>query len=308
MINNHQLNKAIEILAQSMNIQKFDLQQKKMQKIFWIIISSIINNEIYIIGCISAISMLENDSASALILLFGYNQIFKGLTQKQQGYLKIQILNGLGYYNRRVGQLEKALKQLECALKVIKKYSLQEVAVTHLNLSKCKESSYTKSQRILILYQKSCINVNIQVSMLCKFFNNLLLQCWSLGKQFLKTLICILSICIKVSEDNLGIHSCLTNQLKIIYEEFARLIVIVETTFTLKILNLTKCYQLIYLKSIIKKITERLIQLETNRSGYLIRPKSKLAIMRQTQSLKLKSFEFNIKKQMSTTTQFKQIK
>jgi hypothetical protein len=31
--------------------------------------------------------------------------------------------------------MDKALKELECALAVIRKYGLKEVAVTHLNLS-----------------------------------------------------------------------------------------------------------------------------------------------------------------------------
>ena len=61
--------------------------------------------------------------------------MLKGLTPKQQAYLRVHVQNGLGCYYRRMGQMDKALHELECALALIKKYALKEVAITHLNLS-----------------------------------------------------------------------------------------------------------------------------------------------------------------------------
>ncbi|CAD8081823.1 unnamed protein product [Paramecium sonneborni] len=325
LINNHQVNQAILILTQMVSEGKKYLgQQSQVQLVM----------KVTLLVVSSAMSILENDPASALLLLLGCDQMFKGLTPKQQGYLRVQILNGLGCYYRRVGQLEKALKELECALAVIKKYSLKEVAVTHLNLSvvlslveehegalENAKKAVTESHKEYQYYIKN--HVSMQTFKFQRCVSSLAISFYNVGVQeqhFQRYQFALQAYAsaFKVAEDNLGIHSYLTIQLKNIYEEFARQLAIAEgqkiaiTSLHHKFqirANVTSQYAQSLLRSqpqeTVKKVTERLFQSETKRSGQSIRPQS--ALISQTQPLKLKSFDFTkregytIKKQLSAT-------
>ncbi|CAD8069738.1 unnamed protein product [Paramecium primaurelia] len=325
LITNRQVNQAILLLNQMIaDGKKYLGQQSQVQVI----------TKVTLLIVSSAMSILENDPASALLLLLGCDQMFKGLTPKQQGYLRVQILNGLGCYYRRVGQMEKALKELECALAVIRKYNLKEVAVTHLNLSvvlslveehegalENAKKAVTESHKEYQYYIKN--HVSMQNFKFQRCVSALAISFYNVGVQeqhFQKYQFALQAYAsaFKVAEDNLGIHHYLTIQLKAIYEEFARQLAIAEaqkiaiTSLNHKFqirANITSQYAQSALRNQItdttKKVTDRLFQSETKRLGHSLRPQS--AIMTQSQSQKLKAFEitkkeaFTIKKQMSAT-------
>ncbi|CAD8083503.1 unnamed protein product [Paramecium sonneborni] len=325
LINNRQVNQAILLLNQMIaDGKKYLGQQSQVQVI----------TKVTLLICSSAMSILENDPASALLLLLGCDQMFKGLSPKQQGYLRVQILNGLGCYYRRVGQLEKALKELECALAVIRKYNLKEVAVTHLNLSvvlslveehegalENAKKAVTESHKEYQYYIKN--HVSMQNFKFQRCVSALAISFYNVGVQeqhFQKYQFALQAYAsaFKVAEDNLGIHHYLTIQLKAIYEEFARQLAIAEaqkiaiTSLNHKFqirANVTSQYAQSVLRNkptdITKKVTDRLFQSETKRMVNSQRPQS--AIMNLNQTQKLKAFEitkkeaFTIKKQMSAT-------
>ncbi|CAD8168430.1 unnamed protein product [Paramecium pentaurelia] len=325
LINNHQVNQAILILNQMVSDGKKYLgQQSQVQLVM----------KVTLLVVSSSMSILENDPASALLLLLGCDQMFKGLTPKQQGYLRVQILNGLGCYYRRVGQLEKALKELECALAVIKKYALKEVAVTHLNLSvvlslveehegalENAKKAVTESHKEYQYYIKN--HVSMQAFKFQRCVSSLAIAFYNVGVQeqyFQKYQFALQAYAsaFKVAEDNLGIHHYLTIQLKNIYEEFARQLAIAEgqkiaiTSLNHKFqirANVTSQYAQSVLRNqpqdTVKNVTERLFQSESKGLGHSLRPQS--AIMNQTQVPKLKSFDFTkreghtFRKQLSAT-------
>ncbi|CAD8073060.1 unnamed protein product [Paramecium sonneborni] len=322
LITNQQVNQAILLLNQMIvDGKKYLGQQSQVQVI----------TKVTLLICSSAMSILENDPASALLLLLGCDQMFKGLTPKQQGYLRVQILNGLGCYYRRVGQLEKALKELECALAIIRKYNLKEVAVTHLNLSvvlslveehegalENAKKAVTESHKEYQYYIKN--HVSMQSFKFQRCVSSLAISFYNVGVQeqhFQKYQFALQAYAsaFKVAEDNLGIHHYLTIQLKNIYEQFARQLAIAEaqkiaiTSLNHKFqirANITSQYAQSVLKNktldTTKKVTDRLFYSETQKFQ---RPQS--AIMNQNQTTKLKAFEitkkeaFTIKKQMSAT-------
>ncbi|CAD8160514.1 unnamed protein product [Paramecium octaurelia] len=325
LINNHQINQAILILNQMVSEGKKYLgQQSQVQLVM----------KVTLLVVSSAMSILENDPASALLLLLGCDQMFKGLTPKQQSYLRVQILNGLGCYYRRVGQLEKALNELECALALIKKYGLKEVAVTHLNLSvvlslveehegalENAKKAVTESHKEYQYYIKN--HVSMQAFKFQRCVSSLAISFYNVGVQeqyFQRYQFALQAYAsaFKVAEDNLGIHHYLTIQLKNIYEEFARQLAIAEgqkiaiTSLNHKFqirANVTSQYAQSVLRSkpsdTVKNVTERLFQSESKMSGHTLRPQS--AIMNQTQVPKLKSFDFTrrdaptFRKQLSAT-------
>ncbi|CAK80010.1 unnamed protein product (macronuclear) [Paramecium tetraurelia] len=325
LITNRQVNQAILLLNQMIaDGKKYLGQQSQVQVI----------TKVTLLIVSSAMSILENDPASALLLLLGCDQMFKGLTPKQQGYLRVQILNGLGCYYRRVGQMEKALKELECALAVIRKYNLKEVAVTHLNLSvvlslveehegalENAKKAVAESHKEYQFYIKN--HVSMQNFKFQRCVSALAISFYNVGVQeqhFQKYQFALQAYAsaFKVAEDNLGIHHYLTIQLKAIYEEFARQLAIAEaqkiaiTSLNHKFqirANVTSQYAQSALRNqntdTAKKVSDRLFQSETKRLGHSLRPQS--AIMTQSQSSKLKAFEitkkeaFTIKKQMSAT-------
>ncbi|CAD8061893.1 unnamed protein product [Paramecium primaurelia] len=325
LINNHQVNQAIFILNQMVSDGKKYLGQQSQVQMIMKVILLVVS---------SAMSILEDDPASALLLLLGCDQMFKGLKPKQQGYLRVQILNGLGCYYRRVGQLEKALKELEYALAVIKKYSLKEVAVTHLNLSvvlslvkehegalENAKKAVTESHKEYQYYIKN--HVSMQTFKFQRCVSSLAISFYNVGVQeqhFQRYQFALQAYAsaFKVAEDNLGIHHYLTIQLKNIYEEFARQLAMAEgqkiaiTSLHHKFQirsNIKSQYDQNVLRNqqldTVKNVTDRLFQSESNRLGNSLRPQS--AMMSQTQKPKLKSFDFTkregytIHKQMSAT-------
>ncbi|CAD8150321.1 unnamed protein product [Paramecium octaurelia] len=320
LINNHQVNRAIFILNQLVLDNKRYLgQQSQLQLVM----------RVTLLVVSSAMSILEDDPASALLLLLGCDQMFKGLTNKQQGYLRVQILNGLGCYYRRVGQLEKALEQLECALAVIKKYSLKEVAVTHLNLSvvlslvddhegalENAKKAVTESHKEYQCFIRN--HISLQTFKFQRCVSSLAISFYNVGVQeqyFQKYQFALQAYAsaFKVAEDNLGIHNYLTLQLKNIYEEFARQLAMAEGQ-KLAITSLNNKFQIRaniksqYAQSVLKnqpqeavrKATDRIFQSGTKRLGQSLRPQS--AMMSHSQHTKLKSFDFT-KREGYTTHQ-----
>ncbi|CAD8162853.1 unnamed protein product [Paramecium pentaurelia] len=326
LIANSQVNQAIYLLNQMIaDGKKYLGQQSQVQVI----------TKVTLLIVSSAISTLENDPASALLLLLGCDQMFKGLTPKQQGYLRVQILNGLGCYYRRIGQMEKALKELECSLAVIRKYNLKEVAVTHLNLCvvlslveehegalENAKKAVTESHKEYQYYIKN--HISMQNFKFQRCVSALAISFYNVGVQeqyFQKYQFALQAYAsaFKVAEDNLGIHHYLTIQLKAIYEEFARQLAIAEaqkiaiTSLNHKFQirpNITSQYGQRALRNPYtdntKKVTDRLFLSETRRLGHPLRPQS--AIMTQTQAPKQKALEitkketFTIKNKISVTT------
>ncbi|CAK70067.1 unnamed protein product (macronuclear) [Paramecium tetraurelia] len=325
LINNHQVNRAIFILNQLVSDNKKYLgQQSQLQLIM----------KVTLLVVSSAMSILEDDPASALLLLLGCDQMFKGLTIQQQAYLRVQILNGLGCYYRRVGQLEKALEELECALAMIKKYSLKEVAVTHLNLSvvlslvddhegalENAKKAVTESHKEYQYYIRN--HVSLQTFKFQRCVSSLAISFYNVGVQeqyFQKYQFALQAYASasKVAEDNLGIHNYLTLQLKNIYEQFARQLTMAEgqkiaiTSLNHKFqirANIKSQYAQSALKNqpqeAVRKVTDRISQSGTKRLDQSLRPQS--AMMSHSQHTKLKSFDFTKRegytthKQISTT-------